>query len=110
MKHILRFTVFFLLQEQTAGSNQNPEPVTSDQPSVTVSITNGEISAQEWLISDIMSQIVHSDCKKTIWNGTCASDSWVLVWISILAKPLPSSYITNKYISPSHVWHKECST
>jgi len=47
MKHILRFTVFFLLQEQTAGSNQNPEPVTSDQPSVTVSITNGEISAQE---------------------------------------------------------------
>lgn len=33
--------------EQTAGSNQNPEPVTSDQPSVTVSITNGEISAQE---------------------------------------------------------------
>ena len=101
---------FFMLQEQTTGSNQNSEPVTSDQPSVTVSITNGELSAQEWLISDIMSQIVYSDCKKTIWNGTRASDSWVLVWFSILVKPLPASYITNKYISPSHVWHKECNT
>jgi hypothetical protein len=38
---------FFMLQEQTTGSNQNSEPVTSDQPSVTVSITNGELSAQE---------------------------------------------------------------
>jgi hypothetical protein len=100
---------FSLLQEQTAGSNQNSATVTSDKPSVTVSITNGELSAQEWLIGDIMSHIVHNDYKKTIWNGTRASDSWVLVWISILAKPLPASYITNKYISPSHVWNKECS-
>ncbi|KAJ4438873.1 hypothetical protein ANN_14826 [Periplaneta americana] len=33
--------------EQTSDTNQNSGSVTSDQPSVMVSITNGELSAQE---------------------------------------------------------------
>jgi len=36
-----------MLQEQASDTNQNSGSVTSDQPSVMVSITNGELSAQE---------------------------------------------------------------
>lgn len=94
---------FILLQEQTSDTNQNSGSVTSDQPSVMMSIINGELSAQEWLMSDFNSQIVHSHKKKTNLSAIQSCDSWVLVRTVLLPNPIPVSYTKNKYISPSRV-------